>query len=598
MKKKSNLRDTEIRKILERTPMTERLEESERIQMRRDFLQSIQRERSSSRVQAGRGMAKRGVRSMWVGGGLGALAFCALLLFLLFGPGLPPAMEGYYPEFFEKKSQDHHIYLNWDNPADKIYSSTEEVEASTVEIEVPTRTLLNQVPSESLCGPRSAWVAAARNGQNLDLGKLVRDCHLSARGCSLLDLKRALGDQGVESEGWQLSWEDLLKHKTPTILFVDGNHFCCVDPAERQGDLVRMYDSPKPGQWVGRSDLVPRWKGQALVLAPSNPVPSETGALAFETILNDFGSVYDQDSILISFPFQNLGGETLTIREVQSSCGCLEAQSNVETLEPGESGEVSVLVSLQEEGPLHQMIEVVTDSPATPSTTLVVQGTSARSYRLDRDHLDFGVLSLGSEAEKSVQVSALHGGPVSIQDVRFSIEGDPLEAPVLSSDFEKNSPIQPSVSTSVGLAASIAKQVPLGDLKGEVEFHLATPGGIQTERIPFTLTVVPEFEVVPDHISFGVVRPGEEIGRNVVLRKHTRDAFSITDAVVKTESGRVSVSASPASGAGEEVPVFLSMNIPELGEEEAALARGEVVVSAGSGREVRIPWSAIVKKGE
>lgn len=108
------------------------------------------------------------------------------------------------------------------------------------------------------CGPRSLWVAAGRLGYSIDLNELAESCRMTKAGTTMLDLKNGATVLGLETEGARLTWEDLMRSNAPVVLFVSGDHFCCVDPREKspgnQGDRLRVYDLPGATLWSRRPE--------------------------------------------------------------------------------------------------------------------------------------------------------------------------------------------------------------------------------------------------------------------------------------------------------------------------------------------------------
>lgn len=72
------------------------------------------------------------------------------------------------------------------------------------------------------------------------------------------------------------------------------------------------------------------------------------------------------------FRFENTGTYPVTIRSTSSSCGCTTAQLDKKLYYPGDKGEITAHFKVgNRTGPVRNTIQVVTNDPQTPSTSLV-----------------------------------------------------------------------------------------------------------------------------------------------------------------------------------------------------------------------------------
>ena len=98
------------------------------------------------------------------------------------------------------------------------------------------------------------------------------------------------------------------------------------------------------------------------------------GDLQFENprIIHD--ASFDETEYTATFTFTNKGDKTVTIKEVQSSCGCTTAMSSKRVYEPGESGDISATFDYgQREGKQMKSIRVETDQEETPRIVLTLE---------------------------------------------------------------------------------------------------------------------------------------------------------------------------------------------------------------------------------
>jgi hypothetical protein len=123
--------------------------------------------------------------------------------------------------------------------------------------------------------------------------------------------------------------------------------------------------------------VVSAWlAGPMLALAAEEAKADEKKPrIEFEKIEHDFGTVKSDEHALHAFVFKNSGDATLTVHEVQSTCGCTVASWTKEPLAPGASGSVSVSVNPAKTSSVFaKMVYVKSNDPAQPQVTLTVRG--------------------------------------------------------------------------------------------------------------------------------------------------------------------------------------------------------------------------------
>lgn len=83
------------------------------------------------------------------------------------------------------------------------------------------------------------------------------------------------------------------------------------------------------------------------------------------------------------FPFTNTGAQTVTITDVQTSCGCLSTELEKRTIEPGESGSIHAVFRMPDHGGKHsKTIRVTTDDSPDSPVQLAVHAELTPAYTL------------------------------------------------------------------------------------------------------------------------------------------------------------------------------------------------------------------------
>lgn len=65
--------------------------------------------------------------------------------------------------------------------------------------------------------------------------------------------------------------------------------------------------------------------------------------MVFDTLIHDFGTIIEGESVVCYFNYGNEGGEDLLITAVEASCGCTTPNWNHEPLEPGEKETLEII---------------------------------------------------------------------------------------------------------------------------------------------------------------------------------------------------------------------------------------------------------------
>jgi hypothetical protein len=92
-----------------------------------------------------------------------------------------------------------------------------------------------------------------------------------------------------------------------------------------------------------------------------------------------------QEEVIARFPFRNAGTQPISIKSIESFCGCTTVSLSQRHFNPGESGEVVATYT-----PGHRMgiqrnvISVQTDFPAAPKTVLTVTAEVPVVAKLER----------------------------------------------------------------------------------------------------------------------------------------------------------------------------------------------------------------------
>ncbi len=161
--------------------------------------------------------------------------------------------------------------------------------------------------------------------------------------------------------------------------------------------------------------------------------------IVFPTDTKNFGKLKQGTEASYEFVFRNDGDARLTIRNVETSCGCTAALVSDKTLEPGKSGKIKVVFNtLGYAGEVTKYIFVDSDDPATPRAQLKISAAvdvpPQPRIDLDRYSFDAGLLVEGDTLEASVTVKNLGDLELrmetQLENATFTADGKPVKFPV------------------------------------------------------------------------------------------------------------------------------------------------------------------------
>ncbi|RZN82236.1 MAG: DUF1573 domain-containing protein [Winogradskyella sp.] len=85
-------------------------------------------------------------------------------------------------------------------------------------------------------------------------------------------------------------------------------------------------------------------------------------AIAFESEIIDYGTVFQNENGEKIFKFKNTGDAPLIISKVKTSCGCTVPKYSKEAIAPGESGELTIQYDTKKLGNFTKTITVMSNA--------------------------------------------------------------------------------------------------------------------------------------------------------------------------------------------------------------------------------------------
>jgi hypothetical protein len=153
------------------------------------------------------------------------------------------------------------------------------------------------------------------------------------------------------------------------------------------------------------------WMGAMCVAAQADGTPK----IQFDQSLYDFGKTSQVATVSGIFKFKNAGDGILKVEPPKPSCGCTVASLKPDTLQPGETGELSFTLNLGlSRANLEKHIAVRSNDPQTPEVSLTIKADYTPLYDINpmtlAPNLAFGV----NDTEQFTTITRTDGKPLRI----------------------------------------------------------------------------------------------------------------------------------------------------------------------------------------
>ncbi len=229
----------------------------------------------------------------------------------------------------------------------------------------------------------------------------------------------------------------------------------------------------------------------------------------FQTADHDFGTVARGSKAEFDFKLSNLYLEDVHVAAAYSSCGC----TSVEVVNPG--------LKTYEEGAIHARfntptflgsraatITVIIDKPFPAEVLLHVRGVIRGDVVFEPGSVQLGDVSLGTAVERKVRVTRSGWDDWQINDIKSS--NPHISAKVAGSSRQNG-------WTTTDLTVTLDKDAPIGYLQDHL--LLMTSEG-QSVQMPLAVEgrVISDLTVSPSSLFLGVVQPGQEVTKSVVVK--------------------------------------------------------------------------------
>jgi len=444
----------------------------------------------------------------------------------------------------------------------------------------------NKQTSDPLCGPKSLLRICEVMKVTSNLQEI---CELTGyekySGTTMLGLFKAAEKLGLPAVPLKINIEELASIKSPSIAFVDGNHFLIVHGFK--GNNVVLQNPPAPLFYQSKETFQTRWNGEILVfsekikrsLTPQLANLSQPGGpkIKFNTTNHDFKTVNEGEKLTYTFSFTNLGTTMLDI-DARSTCTCTAALVSGRKIPPGGRGEIKLEFNTTgRSGVTKQSAYVKTNDPANKYVTLTITATIESCVKVIPEKLWLDTIATGQKVEREIQIVPAQNKNLEIKSVETP-EG--INATILTKQSNNSIPVLLTIATGNTF----------GNFEKKIIIH--TNDSRQPDIIvPVNGTVLSDIKASPPAFYFGEISSNTQTTREVIVsstQQHTLNRIS-----VKSTSKCVSFDVKPVdNGSKYKITAILApQNTPRMIKENITVS-----IDDGNNHVIEIPLFALVGK--
>ncbi len=249
-----------------------------------------------------------------------------------------------------------------------------------------------------------------------------------------------------------------------------------------------------------------------LIFTPGVQAASQSTEWAlkmFEEKSHNFGVVARGSDVRHRIKITNIYKETVHIADVKTSCGCTAAKPSKYTLKSLESAYIEIVMNTVKFTRKKESSVIITfDSPQRAEVRIPIAAYIRTDVVLDPGSVNFGSIDKGAGAERTISISYAGRSDWHLRGVENLPD-------YLKAEVAENSRTGRSVRYT--LKVTLDKKAVIGPFRSQI--NLITDD-TSNPRIPMLVEgeVVSDIIINPSVVSFGMLKPGQEKTKSVVIR--------------------------------------------------------------------------------
>ncbi len=296
---------------------------------------------------------------------------------------------------------------------------------------------------------------------------------------------------------------------------------------------------------------------------------------------HSFGQIYRGEKVSHRFLLRNEGEAELEIQKVRASCGCTAAAPSQKVVPPG--GEAYVEVTFDSRnflGKITKTVTVSTNDPLEPVHTLTLEAHILEEVVAEPSRLVLGQIKQGEGRDLKIEIKSPIGSDFKVSGAQSSSKALGVTS------------IERQADGMYTLRLEVKKDSPTGRFGGDLVVYTSSQRQ-PVITIPFFGEVVGDVSVFPPQLSFGLVRRGSEVMRQVLVTIHNPEVRLAGAKVEPAPGGYFSLHGEPESGRGfYRVNIALNREAP-IGRLEGSL---KIYTTSSSQPLITVPISATIKE--
>lgn len=325
---------------------------------------------------------------------------------------------------------------------------------------------------------------------------------------SMLEVKKAGEMLGIKLQGTAVSLDELQQHPRLAIVALT-DHFVILDRVTPK--WVRIFELAEMPQLESRADFERNYTGTALLLEQPTAL-SKSKSLTVDEYIKDLGQLPQNTHIKITASLTNTGQEPITIKQIDSSCGCTVPERIQNTIAPGQIVSLEMTIAVPLSGQVSSSVAITSDA-VPPVQFISIFGNVEKGVKVEPHKIDLGEITKGQVAQKTMIVHD--------PDHKLSL---PLKLTTTSPSLETTWTQEDKETYKIVLTLNESR--PVGTLDESVLIQDAQKGGTVLS-VPVIGSVLSLLRATPPKVFFGAVSAAKGNTREIQLARVDHKAFEI-----------------------------------------------------------------------